>query len=123
MRLISIGIRVKASCLAAFALFAGVLQAGCNLSSGGQTPVATATPQAPARPDWPKLPDGAPCTDALTHYQTILDSDVSTGNVNRSVYDQIEVELVPAASACAAGKSSEALNMIRKTKEKHGYHA
>jgi len=123
MRSISIGSRIKVSRLSVFALIAGVGLAGCNLSSGSTTPVATATPQAPARPNWPPLPDGAPCTTELTHYQTILDADVSTGNVNRSVYDQIETELVPAANACANGKGGEALNMIRSTKVKHGYRA
>ena len=49
--------------------------------------LATASPQAPARPNWPKLPDDAACTKELTHYQTVLDADVGTGNVNRSVYD------------------------------------
>ena len=50
--------------------------------------------QGPAPPNWPKLPDGAACTNELTHYQTVLDADVGTGNVNRSVYDEIETELV-----------------------------
>ena len=96
---------------------------GCNQTSGSSAPVATATPRAPAPPNWPKLPDGAACTKDLTHYQTVLDADVSTGNVNRSVYDQIEAELGPAANACAEGRDSEALAMIRSTKLKHGYRA
>jgi hypothetical protein len=97
--------------------------AACNQTSSSPEPVAMTGPRAPAPPNWPKLPEGAACTGELTHYQTVLDADVSTGNVNRSVYDEIETELVPAANACAAGKDSEARAMIRSAKVKHGYRA
>ena len=118
MRIISIGSMFSAS-----VLLAALALGGCNQTAGSSAPVATAAPQAPAPPNWPKLPDGAACTNELTHYQTVLDADVGTGNVNRSVYDEIETELVPAADACAAGKDSEARAMIRSAKLKHGYHA
>jgi hypothetical protein len=97
--------------------------AACNQTASSPEPVAMTGPRAPAPPVWPKLPDGAACTGELTHYQTVLDADVGTGNVNRSVYDEIETELVPAANACAAGKDSEARAMIRAAKLKHGYRA
>jgi hypothetical protein len=118
-----IGSVTSAGCLWASVLLAALALGGCNQTSGSSGPVATAAPQAPARPDWPKLPEGAACTNDLTHYQTVLDADVGTGNVNRSVYDEIETELVPAANACAAGKDSEARAMIRSAKLKHGYRA
>ena len=109
--------------LPASVLLAALALGGCNQTSSSSAPVATAVPQAPAPPNWPKLPDGAACTKELSHYQTVLDADVGTGNVNRSVYDQIETELVPAANACAAGHDGEALAMIRSAKVKHGYRA
>lgn len=95
---------------------------GCNLSSGSPaaTPVAVAPP-APAQPNWPPLPQDAACTEDLNHYQSVLNADVGTGNVNRSVYDKIETELAPAAQACAAGRDSEARSLIRAAKERHGY--
>ena len=111
-----------ASVLPVSVLLAALSLGGCNQTSGSTAPVAMA-PQAPAAPNWPKLPEGAACTSDLTHYQTVLNADVSTGNVNRSVYDQIERELVPAANACAAGHDSEAQAIIRSAKVKHGYHA
>jgi|ERR1019366_5781017 hypothetical protein len=123
MRTISIRSMFSASCLPASVLLAALALGGCNQTSGSSAPVATAAPQAPAPPNWPKLPDGAACTNELTHYQTVLDADVGTGNVNRSVYDEIETELVPAANACAAGKDGEARSMIRSAKLKHGYRA
>jgi len=79
--------------------------------------------RSPAPPNWPQLPEGAACTKDLNHYQTVLDADVHTGNVNRSVYDQIETDLGRAANACAAGHDGEARAIIRKTKSDHGYRA
>ena len=117
----TLGSLFRTACLSAPVLFAAVALGGCNQTSGSTAPVAAASPQAPARPNWPALPDAAACTKELTHYQTVLDADVGTGNVNRSVYDAIETELVPAANACAAGKDGEALAMIRSAKVKHGY--
>jgi hypothetical protein len=117
------GTMFSATYLSISVLLAALALGGCNQTSGSTAPVATASPQAPAPPNWPKLPEGAACTKDLTHYQTVLDADVGTGNVNRSVYDEIETELVPAANACAAGKDGEALALIRSAKVKHGYRA
>ncbi|MGH8514527.1 MAG: hypothetical protein ACREV8_11435 [Gammaproteobacteria bacterium] len=69
------------------------------------------------------MPEGASCTKDLNHYQTVLDADVRTGNVNRSVYDEIEIDLGRAAGACAAGRDGEARAIIRSTKIRHGYRA
>jgi hypothetical protein len=103
--------------LGAFAL------GGCNRMSGSPAPVAAVAPQTPAPPNWPKLPEGAACTNDLNHYQTVLDADVGAGNVNRSVYEQIETDLGRAANACAAGHDGEARAIIRSTKLRHGYRA
>ncbi len=85
--------------------------------------MAAAVPQAPARPSWPSLPEHAACTKDLNHYQTVLDADVGTGNLNRSVYDEIEIDLGRAAAACAGGRDGEARAIIRSTKVRHGYRA
>ncbi|MDQ6866938.1 MAG: hypothetical protein M3178_00450 [Pseudomonadota bacterium] len=102
---------------------AAIALGGCNQTSGSSAPVAAVAPQAPAPPNWPKLPEGAACTNDLNHYQTVLDADIGTGNVNRSVYDQIETDLDRAASACAAGHDGEARAIVRSTKLQHGYRA
>jgi hypothetical protein len=109
--------------LAAGVFLAAVALGGCNQTSGSSAPVAAVAPQRPAAPNWPKLPDGAACTNDLNHYQTVLDADVRSGNVNRSVYDQIETDLGRAANACAAGHDGEARAIIRSTKLQHGYRA
>lgn len=103
-------------------LLAAVALGGCNQTMPS-TPVAIAVPQGPSRPAWPSLPENAACAKELTHYQTVLDADVSTGNLNRSVYNEIETDLARAASACANGKDGEANAIIHATKIKHGYRA
>ncbi|MGO9673429.1 MAG: hypothetical protein ACLPSF_04545 [Methylocella sp.] len=95
---------------------------GCYQSQPYAGPVAAA-PSGITAPAWPDLPPAAACTDKLNSYQKVLTADVTTGNLNEKVYDQIEADLSRAANACAAGKDGEALGIIHATKEKHGYHA
>ena len=109
--------------LLAGVFLAAIAISGCSQTSGSSAPVAALGPRAPAPPNWPNLPEGAACTKDLNHYQTMLDADVHTGNVNRSVYDQIESDLGRAADACAAGHDGEARAIIRSTKLRHGYRA
>jgi hypothetical protein len=102
---------------------AAIALGGCNQTSGSSAPVAAVAPKAPAPPNWPKLPEGAACANDLNHYQTLLDADVATGNLNRPVYDQIETDLGRAANACAVGHDGEARAIVRSTKLQHGYRA
>ena len=109
--------------LSAGVFLAAIAISGCSQTSGSNAPVAAAALRAPAPPNWPKLPEGAGCAKDLNHYQTVLDADVGTGNVNRSVYDEIETDLSRAANECAAGHDGEARAIIRSTKLRHGYRA
>jgi len=102
-------------------LLAAIALGGCTQTR--PTPAAVAVPQGLARPAWPSLPENAACTKELTHYQGVLDADVSTGNLNKSVFDEIETDLARAANACASGKDGEAHAIIQATKIKHGYRA
>ena len=96
----------------------------CNQSAQPyETPVAAHRLRPGRRPRGRTLPPAAACTDKLNSYQKVLTSDVTTGNLNEKVYDEIEADLSRAANACAAGKDGEALGIIHATKEKHGYHA
>ncbi|ACB94320.1 hypothetical protein [Beijerinckia indica] len=95
----------------------------CNQTTAANQPqvVAAAVPTGTApRPD---LPPQAACTKDYDHYQDILKADVTTGNVDQKVYEQIQGELSKASSACAAGRDGEALALIRASKSRHGYHA
>jgi hypothetical protein len=52
----------------------------------------------------------------------VVGADYRTGNVNQSVYVEIERELSRAAAACAAGREGEALSLIHQSEARHGYH-
>ncbi len=97
-----------------------LLLCGCNEAQ----PVASAPPPPPAAPAarFANLPAGAPCTEKIHRYQSVLAADLSTGNVEQKVYDQIESELAQAAAACADGLGREALGLVHASEVRHGYH-
>jgi hypothetical protein len=101
------------------------LLAGCNETTG---PVASVPPPATRGPaasavSASNLPPGAACTSEFNEYQAVLRADVETGNVNKSVFDQIQRELTGANAACAAGRDAEARSLIQASKARHGYRA
>ena len=104
------------------ALAVSLALAGCNETSANmgtpETSVATASPAAGFR-----LPPGAPCSGEINRFQDVVKSDLDTGNVERKIYEQIETDLNRAASACSAGKGSEAHAIVAASKARHGYHA
>ena len=63
----------------------------------------------------------AACGPALSDFQSIIDSDVKTGNLNKSVYTRISAELARARSACLAGRDAEATNQLGGIKHRFGY--
>jgi hypothetical protein len=64
----------------------------------------------------------AGCNEQINRYQAVAGDDHRTGNVNESVYVQIEHELSRAAAACSAGREGEALSLIHESEVRHGYH-
>jgi hypothetical protein len=105
------------------AIVAALLLSACNETA---QPVAAAPPGPPgasAAAVLGGLPQGAPCTEAIGRYHTVVQHDADTGNVNQSVYHQIEDEISRAAAACAAGHGGEAISLIQGSKARHGYHA
>ena len=99
---------------------AALLLCACN----EVRPVASVPPQ-PAPPpaaQFANLPAGAACTDKIHRYQAVLAADEKTGNVEQRIYDEIERELAQAAAACVDGLGREALQLIRASQERHGYH-
>ena len=95
-------------------LCATTLLAGCNERVG---PIATAPAPILA------AAGGGACASELSRFQGVLKADLDTGNVNQTVYDQIERELGAAARACDAGRDGEAIGIIRASKARHGYRA
>lgn len=97
--------------------------AGCNLGS----PVASAPPPpqqtGPVEPPiFAKLPEGAACTGKIHRFQAVLRADLASGNLERPVYDQIELELSQAAADCVDGLGAQAMALIKATAARHGYH-
>ena len=100
---------------------AGLALAGCNSSA----PAPQASAPQPGRiamtPPGFKLPEGAGCSGEIARYRAVMDNDHSTGNVNDSVYRQIDGEISAAASACSAGNDGQAMALLRASKSRHGY--
>lgn len=103
------------------ALGATLALAGCN--SSAPPPQASAPQQGriAMTPPGFKLPEGAGCTGEIARYRAVMDNDHSTGNVNDSVYKQIEGEISGAAAACSAGNDGQAIALLRASKSRHGY--
>jgi hypothetical protein len=107
------------------ALAAALLLAACNASPSSvavNTPPPAATDQqtGTAVPSF-NLPAGTACSNDINSYETIASNDLDTGNVEQSVYDQIQVEMKSAAAACQAGRDAEARSIVADSKRKHGY--
>jgi hypothetical protein len=68
-----------------------------------------------------RLPTGSGCAGDIGEFRAVLANDRQTGHVNRTVYDRAMAELDRAAAACAAGRDSEAVRLVRATKQRYGY--
>ena len=96
--------------------------ASCNSTPAPQA-IATAPQRAvsPITPQGFRLPEGAGCSGAIARYRAVIANDRDTGNVNESVYKQIEGEISGASAACAAGRDGEAMSLVSASKSRHGY--
>lgn len=64
----------------------------------------------------------ADCGDAIAHFRGLIDRDVKTGMLDRSVYDVATQELVKPEQNCRDGRSSAAIAELDAIKRRHGYH-
>lgn len=105
-----------------WALLAGACMAlaGCD-AMGTSTAPGYAT-QAYTPPNF-KLPEGKGCSAAVSRWQAVQQNDYASGNVNVSVYKQIQGEIAKAADACSAGRDAEATAMVAASRRRHGYPA
>jgi hypothetical protein len=99
------------------AALAGLALAGCNQTSAPGPSAATpgVTPSGFA------MPAGSGCTGEIGRYKAVVDNDLATGHVNRSVHARIAAELDRASASCAAGRDAEAVRMVTATKSRYGY--
>ena len=63
----------------------------------------------------------AACGGAIGEFETIINSDAETGNLNKGVYRKIVSELGPVKSNCSAGRDVEATRALAAIKSRHGY--
>jgi hypothetical protein len=63
----------------------------------------------------------AACGGAIGEFETIINSDAETGNLNKGVYRKIVAELGPVKANCSAGREAEASRALSAIKSRHGY--
>ncbi len=98
-------------------LLLALASSGCNARSAMTPPAANA----PSSASPIVMAQGGDCRSVIARYRAVVQSDVETGNANKSVGAQIDREIGAADGACAAGRESEALRLIASSKARHGY--
>lgn len=63
----------------------------------------------------------AACGPAIAEFETIINSDAATGNLNKGVHRRIVAELAGVKASCAAGHDVEATRALAGVKSRHGY--
>jgi hypothetical protein len=63
----------------------------------------------------------AACSGAIGEFETIINSDAETGNLNRGVYRRIVSDLGAVKANCSAGRDAEATRALTAIKSRHGY--
>ena len=103
--------------LAAFAL------AGCN--SKPVEPLAATPASRPAYVSDPefRLPEGGGCAGDIARFQALIDNDLATGHVGKSVHTILVGEIETAKRLCEGGQESKALAALAAAKKRHGYPA
>lgn len=108
-----------------FMVRAALVSAALGLAACNTVETATAPAPEPVRPAAKvatlDIPAGEPCGAELATYKSVIDNDLHTGHVNKSVYDRIVAELRPAVAACQAARNYEALALMNAAKRRYGY--
>jgi hypothetical protein len=82
---------------------------------------STAFAQSAVTPPDFQMPAGSGCAGAIARYRAVQHNDYVSGNVAKSVYNQIQHEIAAAERLCAAGEEARASAMIRASEARHGY--
>lgn len=100
--------------LALATILAAALLTACKPTASAPPAVAAPVVAAP-------LPQGSGCGPAIARTQAVVDSDIATENLNKSVGDRFSADLRRAGEACQAGKDREALGLLASAKSRYGY--
>jgi hypothetical protein len=63
----------------------------------------------------------AGCGSAITQFETIINGDADTGNLNKGVHRRIVAELAGVKASCAGGRDADASRALAALKTRHGY--
>jgi len=77
--------------------------------------------QSPVTPPDFRMPGGAGCAGEIARYRAVQRNDYASGNVAKSVYNQMQREIAAAERVCAAGEEAKARAMIHASETRHGY--
>jgi hypothetical protein len=111
---------LRAFTVAAILVVAGLTLSACQQAASPPPVASSSAIPGVTRSDF-RLPEGSGCSGEVTRFRAVMDNDLETGHVARSVYDQVIREIDGAASACSAGRDGEAVRMINTTKTRFGY--
>lgn len=98
-------------------LFASLLAVGL----GACNQMATMPMGTPVAPEPASGAAGPGCAAQISRFKEILAYDLGVGRVAKSVYDSASAPISQAESACAAGRSGEAMAILTRTKRASGY--
>lgn len=103
-------------------LLAGVLSAcaGANLPPPTEAAPAASAAAAGAGPA-DSTGGAAGCAAAIASFEKVINSDVETGNLGRSVYPRIVADLAKPKATCAAGRDGEARSQLAAVRARYGF--
>jgi hypothetical protein len=96
----------------------GAVLAACNTtgSTTGSAPGPSVAATSNAPPAGP-----AACAQPIAAFETVIDSDVKVGQLNRSVYQRATADLASVRASCAAGQAGQAVSALAAVKSRYGY--
>ena len=69
----------------------------------------------------PALTGPVACTKPIADYERVIDDDVTSGHLSKSVYDRIVNDLTGVRASCAGGRTAAALADLAAVKTRYGY--
>lgn len=98
--------------------------AACNTTTPQPAVTAPSAPVSSAASTTPqgfKLPEGSGCYGEIARFRAVMDNDLATGHVAKSVHERVTGEINQAAAVCQAGQDGQARSMIAATKTRYGH--
>ena len=107
-------------CSIVLAACVGVPLAACN-TTGSMTSTSPGYASQSYTPSNFKLPEGRGCTASIARWKAVQQNDYASGNVNPTVYKEIQGDIEKASAACSSGRDNEAIATVTSSRRRHGY--